>query len=165
MRIKKSLYFCSPSLRGKRGTSRGSPHCISILFTVWANIHIVSLIITNSQNAHKSYEEIWPNQKREYGLILQDLDRSGIRVRKQYLIQNFIVDFYIASRKLVIEIDGESHFTETGAIQDTSRTKVLEWEGITVIRFTNNRIMKEIDGVKIEILKYLSDIDTTHIEE
>ncbi|MCA9377878.1 hypothetical protein KC711_03100 [Candidatus Peregrinibacteria bacterium] len=36
---------------------------------------------------------------------------------------------------------------------------------MTVIRFTNNQIMKEIDGVKIEILKYLSDIDTTHIEE
>jgi very-short-patch-repair endonuclease len=65
-------------------------------------------------------------EKRIWFQILQRLDRSGIRVRRQYLIQNFIVDFYIASRKLVIEIDGESHFTETGAIQDTSRTKVLE---------------------------------------
>ncbi len=104
-------------------------------------------------------------EKRIWFHILQHLDRSGIRVRKQYLIQNFIVDFYIASRKLVIEIDGESHFTETGAIQDTSRTKVLEWEGITVIRFTNNQIMKEIDGVKIEILKHLNDMDTINIEE
>lgn len=115
-----------------------------------------------SQELRKNMTE---PEKRIWFQILQHLDRSGIRVRKQYLIQNFIVDFYIASRKLVIEIDGESHFTETGAIQDASRTKVLEWEGIIVLRFTNNQIMKELDGVQAEILKHLSNIDTTNIEE
>jgi very-short-patch-repair endonuclease len=49
-----------------------------------------------------------------------------IKVYPQRIIDNFIVDFYIPEKKLVIEIDGENHFTDNGKIYDEERTKILE---------------------------------------
>ena len=68
------------------------------------------------------------------------------------MIDNFIVDFYIPKLKLVIEIDGESHFTEEGIVYDRERTSILEWRGLKIIRFTNKEVMKNFDGV-CEILE------------
>ena len=73
------------------------------------------------------------------------------RFLRQRAINNFIVDFYCASHKLVIEIDGDSHFTEEGQQYDLERTQILEGYGLTVIRFTNDEVMKSFEGVCAEI--------------
>jgi very-short-patch-repair endonuclease len=52
------------------------------------------------------------------------------------------VDFYCASVKLAIEVDGEQHFTESGVIYDTERNAILAGYGIKVIRFTNHSMAK-----------------------
>jgi very-short-patch-repair endonuclease len=69
------------------------------------------------------------------------------RVLRQRPIHHFIVDFYCSELRLVIEVDGESHFTEEGKAYDAERTAVLEGYGLTVLRFTNQEVMEEFAGV------------------
>ena len=57
------------------------------------------------------------------------------------------MDFYCAKRKVVIEVDGDSHFTESGLAYDFVRTMFLEGLGLRVVRFTNAQILENFDGV------------------
>lgn len=97
------------------------------------------------------YEMTDPEKK----LWFEYLGHLPLRVRPQHMIDNFIVDFYIASKKLVIEIDGESHFTESGTAYDTERSAILAGLGLRVLRFTNREVMENFEGVCEEIEKYL----------
>jgi very-short-patch-repair endonuclease len=74
------------------------------------------------------------------------------RVLRQRPIDHFIVDFYCHTLKLVIEIDGEIHFTEEAAVSDLERTQQLENYGVRVIRFTNQEVFQDFESVcgKIE---------------
>src|SRR4051812_6880340 len=74
-----------------------------------------------------------PEQK----IWFQFLKREPYRFTRQKVIDHYIVDFYSAQLKLVIEIDGESHFSEDAKREDEIRTKRLEQYGLKVIRFTN----------------------------
>jgi very-short-patch-repair endonuclease len=69
------------------------------------------------------------------------------RVLRQKPIDNFIVDFYCTKLKLVIEIDGDSHFTNDGKDYDQERTQILEGYGLKVMRFTNDEVLKDFAGV------------------
>lgn len=69
------------------------------------------------------------------------------RVLRQRPIANFIVDFYCAALKLVIEVDGDSHFTEEGCAYDAERTSILEGYGLKVIRFTNYEVLHCFESV------------------
>ena len=69
------------------------------------------------------------------------------RVLKQRPIDHFIVDFYCPSLKLVIEIDGDSHFTDDAIIYDQARTQKLESYGLRIIRFTNKEVLHNFEGV------------------
>ena len=69
------------------------------------------------------------------------------RVLRQRPIASFIVDFYCAALKLVIEVDGNSHFTEAGQAYDTERTSILEGYGLKVIRFTNDEVLENFEAV------------------
>ncbi len=69
------------------------------------------------------------------------------RVLRQRPIAFFIVDFYCAALKLVIEVDGDSHFTEVGKAYDAERTRILEGYGLKVIRFTNDEVLNNFEGV------------------
>jgi very-short-patch-repair endonuclease len=69
------------------------------------------------------------------------------RVLRQRPIDNFIVDFYCARLKLVIEIDGDSHFTPEGKRYDEMRTSILQSYGLRVIRITNEDVLKNFSAV------------------
>lgn len=69
------------------------------------------------------------------------------RVLRQKPIDNFIVDFYCAKLKLVIEVDGDSHYTNDGREYDIERTQILEGYGLKVIRFSNDEVLNEFEGV------------------
>ena len=74
-----------------------------------------------------------------------------VRVYRQRPIDNFIVDFYCSSRKLVIEVDGDSHAVEDAKVYDQERTNVLNGYGLRVVRFTNQEVMSEFEGVVLKI--------------
>ncbi|RYJ53058.1 DUF559 domain-containing protein [Flavobacterium petrolei] len=77
------------------------------------------------------------------------------KFRQQHLIDDFIVDFVCLSKKLVVEVDGEYHFTEEQIQLDNYRTITLNKLGYKVIRFTNEQVVKSIPEVLKEIKKEL----------
>ena len=72
---------------------------------------------------------------------------SGFKIRRQFSIGRFIVDFYCPQAKLAIEIDGDTHYADSQQILDKNRQAFIEMLGIKVLRFTNNEIYKEINEV------------------
>ena len=75
------------------------------------------------------------------------LKNFKFKVLRQRPIDHFIVDFYCPSLKLVIEIDGDTHFTDEGKAYDKERTARLESYGLKVIRFTNSQVLRNFDAV------------------
>ncbi|MBN1294235.1 MAG: endonuclease domain-containing protein [Candidatus Latescibacteria bacterium] len=69
------------------------------------------------------------------------------RVLPQRPIDNYIVDFYCPSLKLVIEIDGDHHCTEEGKEYDSERDAVLQSYGLNVIRISNSDITDRFEDV------------------
>jgi very-short-patch-repair endonuclease len=71
----------------------------------------------------------------------------GVKFRRQHGIGRYIVDFYAGEVRLVVELDGESHFSEKGMAADKIRTDFLCDSGMKVIRFTNLQVMQELPEV------------------
>ena len=70
-----------------------------------------------------------------------------VKVYKQRIIDDFIVDFYCHSARLAIELDGSQHYTNHGKAHDEARTEILERYGIHVLRFSNKDIDDNFSGV------------------
>jgi len=68
------------------------------------------------------------------------LQKYPAKVYKQRIIESFIADFYCASARLVIEIDGSQHYTAQGKAYDQERSLIMQRYGIDTIRFTNSDI-------------------------
>jgi len=86
--------------------------------------------------------------------ILKSKQLRSSKFRRQAPIGKYIVDFVCFSKKLVIEIDGGQHATLTKDY-DKIRDNWLRGQGFTVLRFWNNEVLKNREGVVEEILKYL----------
>ncbi len=78
-------------------------------------------------------------------------DYKKVKVYRQRIIENYIVDFYLPEYKIILEIDGDTHFTEWWKSYDEERTWVLEWLWLRVIRFTNDEVMNNIEWVKVRL--------------
>lgn len=79
---------------------------------------------------------------------------------RQKLLGQYIADFYCAQKRLVIELDGDTHFTDQGRRYDKTRTQALALEGIRIIRFTNAEVMAQFEaacGCIEEALKTFAD--------
>lgn len=70
-----------------------------------------------------------------------------VKIYKQRAIDTYIADFYCASARLVIEVDGSQHFTPEGHAYDDIRTSVIERYGLLVIRFTNREVDTQFASV------------------
>jgi very-short-patch-repair endonuclease len=77
---------------------------------------------------------------------------------RQHPIGKYIVDFVTLSGWLVIKIDGATHSTAMELAYDAERTRVLESKGFHVVRFTNEDVRENIDGVLETILRELNSI-------
>ncbi len=80
------------------------------------------------------------------------LRKFKYRVLRQRVIDHFIVDFYIAKLKLVIEVDGGIHTKEEINAYDKHRTLFLEAYGLEVIRFSNKEVMDNFKEVTTKIV-------------
>lgn len=70
-----------------------------------------------------------------------------ITVHRQKVIGNYIVDFYCASEKLIIELDGTQHYEDTGLEKDLIRDKYLTDHGYTIKRYSNRDIHYSFEAV------------------
>jgi len=77
---------------------------------------------------------------------------GGLRFRRQHPLGAYIVDFFCADRKLIVEVDGEQHASEPNRRADLERTRWLESQGHSVIRFWTNEVMHDLDAVCNAIL-------------
>lgn len=81
---------------------------------------------------------------------IQNRKMLGYRFTRQKPIGNYIVDFYCSELKLVLEIDGDSHIEESFE-KDMKRQKWLESIGLTVLRFCDLEVKKDLNNVLMSI--------------
>ncbi len=93
--------------------------------------------------------------KEERRLWYDFLKQVPITVNRQKVIGHYIVDFYCASAKLVIELDGSQHYETEGTAADQERDHALNQLGITVVRYSNRDINRNFDGVCADLLRRL----------
>lgn len=95
--------------------------------------------------------------RQEKHLWYDFLQHYPVKIYKQRIIDDFIVDFYCHQARLVIELDGSQHYTLEGKSYDEIRTEVLERYGLYVIRFSNRDVEENFDGVCYMIDKMIKE--------
>jgi very-short-patch-repair endonuclease len=97
--------------------------------------------------------------ERKLWNILRGRRMAGLKFFRQYSVGPYILDFYCPERKLTIEVDGGQHADVYGQRHDAHREKYLKELNIRVIRFWNNDVLQNIEGVgqriKEEVEKHL----------
>lgn len=89
----------------------------------------------------------------------------GVKFRCQHGIGDYIVDFYCSECSLVIELDGDSHFTLAGTEYDCARDKYLKEIGLRILRFTNTDVIQNMDAVMTAIVEHLGIGATTDMSK
>ena len=85
--------------------------------------------------------------KEEAHLWYQFLCRYPLRFRRQYVIGNYITDFYCHQARLVVELDSSQHYTPEEQEYDKRRTAYLESQGLFVLRFSNLDVLRKFRSV------------------
>ena len=107
-------------------------------------------MLTYSKIVKPLARELRNNQTDAEVLLWSRIRRKqilGVQFNRQKPIDRYIVDFYSASTKLVIELDGIQHYEIDAIEYDFERTKMLESFGLKVMRFDNSLIFSELDNV------------------
>ena len=99
------------------------------------------------RNMTKEEKRLW------YGF----LKNIPFTVNRQRTIDDYIVDFYCAELKIVIEVDGGQHYTEDGRARDAVRDEYLMRTGNILLRYTNNEIHKNFEGVCFDIIRNIKE--------
>ena len=105
-----------------------------------------------SVNAKVLRKNMTPEERHLWYDYLKSLP---VTVNRQKVIGSFIVDFYCASAKLVIEVDGSQHYEEQGMEADRIRDAFLRSKGLTVLRYSNYEVNHCFESVCEDIGKYL----------
>ena len=104
-------------------------------------------------NAIELRKEPTPAESKLWSRIRND--QLGVTFRRQHAVGNYIPDFCSPKAKLIIELDGSQHLEQRE--YDNKRTKHLESLGYKVIRFWNNDVTNNIDGVILAIIHAMED--------
>ncbi len=98
-------------------------------------------LVSNARNLRK-------NMTKEERHLWYDFLRSyPIKFLRQKVLGKYIVDFYCAEAKLIVELDGSQHYETREMGYDTERTVYLEQYGIQVLRIPNNEVNQNFSGV------------------
>ena len=112
------------------------------------NKALVPLAKTLRKNMTKEEKHLWYDFLKNY----------PVKITRQKVIGNYIVDFYCASAKLVIEVDGSHHYNLDGLIKDDiKRANDIEKHGIKIIRVFNTDINKNFSKVCEDIIFYIEE--------
>ena len=96
-------------------------------------------------------------QERIIWGLVRNRQLNGLKFVRQYPIGKYIADFACRRLKLVIELDGGQHNEDDNINYDNERTKYMEAEGYRVIRFWNNEIDNNLEGVYERLLEIISE--------
>jgi len=98
------------------------------------------------------------DSERELWSIVRNRQIRGLKFFRQYSVENFILDCYCPKLKLAIEIDGGQHSEPENAKKDRTRTEYLTSLNIKVLRFWNNDVLENIDGVYAKIVSAVDEL-------
>jgi very-short-patch-repair endonuclease len=99
-------------------------------------------------------------------ILWKELSRKqmhGVKFRRQYSVDQYVIDFYCPRLKLAIEVDGDSHFIGNAQEYDKERQSHIEALGIHFLRFTNTDICENIDGVCQTIWERIEHTKGSHL--
>ncbi len=114
-----------------------------------------------NKNLTPNAQTLRKNMTRQERHLWYDFLKSlPITFHRQKVIGNYIVDFYCAQHKLIIELDGSQHYEDQEVIKDKKCDKYFNSLGITVLRYSNLDVDKNFRGVCEDILKYISPSST-----
>lgn len=120
---------------------------------------IPEYLLENARNLRKNQTDaetaLWQ--------LLRNRQLLGAKFRRQHTQGRYILDFYCHERKLAIELDGSQHLTEEGKVYDQERTRYLNAIGIEVMRFRNNEVLNNREGVMTVIYQYLLESTGTSL--
>ena len=85
--------------------------------------------------------------------IVRSKQLEGRRFRRQHSIGPWIVDFYCAEERLIIELDGSPHDSPQRREYDTERQEALQDMGYTVLRYENKQVFEDLDSVVAGIMR------------
>ena len=88
-----------------------------------------------------------PNAERRLWQGLRRKEVGGFRFRRQVTLAGCIADFASFDARLVIEVDGATHSTDEELARDAARTAALAAQGFAILRFTNDEVFHNLDGV------------------
>ena len=101
-------------------------------------------------------QELRKNMTKEENKLWYDfLRKLPVNFHRQKMIGNYILDFYCAAHKLAIEVDGAQHYESDAINYDLKRDEYLSSIGVSVIRYSNNDINTNFDGVCSDIMRRL----------
>ena len=100
------------------------------------------------ENARRLRREMTSHERKLWYLFLR---KYPVKIYKQRIIGRFIVDFYCAAARLVIELDGSQHYEPQEMAYDIERSAFLSALGVEVLRFSNRDIDREFHSVCEEI--------------
>jgi len=119
------------------------------------NPKLIEVARENRKNQTQAEEKMWFN-------VLRNRQFAKYKFLRQKPLGNFIADFYCAELMLVIEIDGDSHSRQKE--HDELRSEKLDTYGIKVIRYTNDDIISNIEGVYQDLKKRIKEIKVMLLE-
>lgn len=93
--------------------------------------------------------------KEERHLWYDFLKDLPVTLHRQKAMGQYILDFYCASPKIAIELDGSQHYEAEGKVKDAARDAYLRAQGITVLRYSNLDVLQHFDTVCADILTHL----------
>ncbi|ERF78008.1 endonuclease domain-containing protein [Gallibacterium anatis] len=114
-----------------------------------------------SKNLKELSQKLRSNQTDAESKLWQRINRDqllGFRFNRQKPLLNYIVDFYCAKAKLIIELDGSHHYEVEHQEKDRLRDDELRSLGFTVMRFSNDEIYYEIEAVVEQIYLFLEQV-------
>ena len=97
-------------------------------------------------------------QEQKLWNIIRNHKFNNLKFKRQQPIGKYIVDFLCKDIKLIIEIDGGQHNTPENILTDAQRTQFLQSKGYKVIRFWNNEIDNNLEGVYLELEKIFQEL-------
>lgn len=106
-------------------------------------------------NSHELRHNTTPAEQKLWQ-ALRAHQTNDIHFRRQHAIGNYIVDFCAPRKRLIIELDGGQHLEQTS--YDNERTAFLQSKGYRVLRFWNNNVLNDLNGVMQVILEALEGV-------
>ena len=117
---------------------------------------------TNNPKLRTNAKNLRKNMTKEERHLWYDFFKDlPITVNRQKVIGNYIVDFYCAKAKLVVELDGSQHYSENGEEKDKTRDTYLKSLGLTILRYSNLDIKQNFRTVCEDIWNHISTSSTT----